>query len=918
MPRYNPAQIEPKWQTYWEQNKTFRTPDMPTGEKRYVLDMFPYPSGSGLHVGHPEGYTATDIVCRFERMRGKTVLHPMGFDAFGLPAEEHAIKTGQHPRINTENNIAEFTRQLKMLGFSYDWERCLATTDVEYFRWTQWIFLVLFDTWFDVVQQKGRPISELPIPDEVTAAGENAVRLFQDQFRLAYQADALVNWCADLGTVLANEEVIDGKSERGGYPVVRMPLRQWMLRITAYADRLEKDIETVDWPEGIKKLQKDWIGRSTGAEVDFFIGAPYESPNGIPDWDAYKMWWQCRAGQANLTEIDHAVPFSRRVAAGHGTTLYQGFPQQAEGDVVRVYTTRPDTLFGVTYMVLAPEHPFVPRLTTPEQAAAVQEYCQQAASKSDRDRQDGSKAKSGVFTGSYAVNPTNGVAVPIWIADYVLINYGTGAIMAVAAHDERDFEFAQQFGIQITPVVDPGENCGADVDRVAVLEGRQCFPEYGTAVNSGQYDGLPTLEFKARITADLTKAGLGREAVNYKLRDWLFSRQRFWGEPFPILHELDENGQPNGLIRAVDPKDLPVDLPHLDDFKPHGKPEPPLAKAPEEWLYPVIDGKRYRREVNTMPQWAGSCWYYLRFIDPKNTEAFVDREKEKAWMPIDLYVGGAEHAVLHLLYSRFWHKVLFDRGYVSTVEPFRKLVNQGMILGENNEKMSKARGNVVNPDDIVREFGADSLRLFEMFMGPLEATKPWSTAGVSGVRGFLDRAWRLIVDDRVEEMALNASVQKVDATEEQNKTLHKTIKAVTRDLEEMNFNTAIARMMEFVNFFTKEAVRPHKVMETFVIILSPFAPHIGEELWKLLGHRKSVALQSWPSFDEALTQDAEIEVPVQILGKVRAKIMVPAGASDDELTAAAKADPRIAELLTDKEIVKTIVVKGKLVNFVVN
>jgi len=931
MPRYTPATIEPKWQAYWDKNQTFKTPDMPTAgqEKLYVLDMFPYPSGSGLHVGHPEGYTATDIVCRYARMNGKCVLHPMGFDAFGLPAEEHAKATGKHPRINTEENIETFTRQLKMLGFSYDWSRDLATTDVEYFRWTQWIFLVLFDTWYDSEQQKGRPISELSIPGDVSSQGEAAVRKYQDEHRLAYQSDALVNWCPELGTVLANEEVIDGKSERGSHPVVRLPLRQWMLRITAYADRLEKDLEGLDWSEGIKKLQRDWIGRSVGAEVDFYVGQASSLPG--------KETGDRRQG----TEHQFNAWKSARTKSS--------FPKKPGDDVLRIYTTRPDTLFGATYMVIAPEHPFVARLTTPEQRPAVEAYVQAAASKSDRERQEVTKKKTGVFTGSYAINPVNGQPVPVWVADYVLWGYGTGAIMAVPAHDERDFEFAKQFDLPIVAVVDPGDVSGDDIypplkdavpststeysvpstpaanpqsPRQAVLSGTACFAGEGVSINSADYNGRTTSDFKRRITADLAAAGLGRESVNYKLRDWLFSRQRFWGEPFPILHELDAAGNPTGLIRAVDAKDLPVDLPHLDDYKPAGAgpdglPAPPLAKAPKDWLYPTVDGQKFRRETNTMPQWAGSCWYFLRFIDPKNSQRFVDPTKEKAWMPIDLYVGGAEHAVLHLLYSRFWHKVLFDRGHVSTPEPFQKLVNQGMILGENGEKMSKARGNVVNPDDVVRDFGADSLRLFEMFMGPLEAVKPWSTAGVVGVRGFLDRAWRLIVDDKAEELKLNESVQNVAATVEQNRTLHKTIKQVTSDIQRMEFNTAIARMMEFTNFFTKETVRPREVLEKFVLILSPFAPHIAEELWQLLGHKQTLAYEPWPTYDEALTKDAEIEIPVQILGKLRGKVVVPAGSDQASLIAAARADARIAELLTGKEIVKTIVVPGKLVNFVV-
>jgi leucyl-tRNA synthetase len=927
MPRYNPAEIEPKWQQFWAKNDTFRTPEMPAGEKLYVLDMFPYPSGEGLHVGHPEGYTATDIVCRFERMRGKTVLHPMGFDAFGLPAEEYAIKTNTPPRVSTEKNIARFTEQLQSLGFSYDWNRVISTTDVDYFRWTQWIFLVLFDTWFDAEAQRGRPISELPIPADVQAQGEAAVRKYQDEHRLAYQSDALVNWCPGLGTVLANEEVIDGKSERGGHPVVRMPLRQWMLRITAYGDRLANDLEGVDWSESIKKLQRDWIGRSTGAEVDFFVGTGDQGPGTREEARSAERGTRSeeKSSSNQQSAISNRAQAEFELWKKDRTT--KGFPRKPGDEVLRIYTTRPDTLFGATYMVIAPEHPFVSRLTTPEQKGAVEEYVAKAATKSDMDRADTTKKKTGVFTGSYAINPVNGKAIPIWIADYVLISYGTGAIMAVPAHDERDYEFAETFDLPVVEVVEEEGKEARSAERGVRSEEtsisnpqsaiRNCFSGDGIAVNSGSYNGLTTPEFKQRITADLAAMGVGREAVNYKLRDWLFSRQRFWGEPFPILHELDANGQPTGMIRALEPKDLPVDLPHLDDYKPHGRPEPPLAKAPEDWLYVTIDGKRYRRETNTMPQWAGSCWYYLRFIDPKNSTAFVDREKEKAWMPVDLYVGGAEHAVLHLLYARFWHKVLFDRGYVSHPEPFQKLVNQGMILGENGEKMSKSRGNVVNPDEVVRDFGADSLRLYEMFMGPLEATKPWSMQGVSGVRNFLDRAWRLLVDDRAEQLVLNESVKDVAPTDEQNRVVHKTIQAVTRDLARMDFNTGIARLMEFVNFFTKQATRPRESLEKFVLLLSPYAPHIAEELWQLLGHSNTLAYEAWPVAEERWTRDEEVEVPVQILGKLRGKVVVPAGSDAASIEAAAKADPKIAELLTGKTIVKTVVVPGRLVNFVV-
>ena len=945
MPKYNPAEIEPRWQQFWEQQQTFRTPDLPADgqEKLYVLDMFPYPSGQGLHVGHPEGYTATDIVCRFERMRGKSVLHPMGFDAFGLPAEEHAIKTGDaSPRFRREANIDNFTRQLKMLGFSYDWEpRRLSTTDEDYFRWTQWIFLVLYDTWFDVERQVGRPISELPIPPEVAAGGEKAVRRYQDQRRLAYQSDALVNWCPALGTVLANEEVIDGLSERGGHPVQRIPMRQWMLRITAYADRLSADLDSLDWPEGIKRQQTEWIGRSVGAEVDFYIGRGDE-------FDA----WQARRREG-------------------------GFPAEPGDDVLRVYTTRPDTLYGATYMVIAPEHPFVERLTTDARRAEVTDYCQRAASKSERERTSQAKHKSGVFTGAQAINPVNGQPTPIWIADYVLSSYGTGAIMAVPAHDTRDFEFARQFEIPVVAVVDPGE--GAE-SREKVLAGEACFAGEGAAVHCGPYDGLPTPEFKRRMTGDLQAAGWGAEAVNYKLRDWLFSRQRFWGEPFPILHELDDQGRPTGCYRAVDASELPVDLPKLDDFQPHGRAEPPLAKADESWLYPVVDGRRYRRETNTMPQWAGSCWYYLRFIDPANREVAVDPVKERAWMPVDLYIGGAEHAVLHLLYSRFWHKVLYDRGHVSTPEPFQRLINQGIILGDveyaamaredgawvswekarkSDEggwiddqgktlqrkaltiddvvkqgehfalradpqirveskayKMSKARGNVVNPDDIVRDFGADSLRVYEMFMGPLEATKPWSTDSVDGVRKFLNRAWRMIVDENAEQLTLSAAVEDAAPTREQNQVLHATIEAVTRDTAGLSFNTAVARMMEFVNFFTKQARRPRAAMESFALLLSPYAPHIAEELWSALGHADSLAYAPWPAFDPALVKKDTVEIPIQVMGKLRHRIEVPAGLEADELEQAALADPRVQELLEGKQLVKTIVKPGRLINFV--
>ncbi len=930
MPRYQPSRIEPKWQAWWKAHGTFKTPRLPAEgcRKTYVLDMFPYPSGDGLHVGHPEGYTATDIVTRFERMRGTCVMHPMGFDAFGLPAEEHAIRTGTPPAESTARNIATFRRQLEMLGFSYDWDREIATTDPAYVRWTQWIFLVLHDTWFDREAQRGRPIAELPIPANVAAQPEADIAKYRDSWRLAYQSEAPVNWCPALGTVLANEEVIGGVSERGGHPVVRIPLRQWMLRITSYADRLEYELDGLAWPEGIKKLQRDWIGRSTGAEVDFCLQPASGEPGA-----AFAAWKKKRGAAA--------------------------FPDTAGADALRIYTTRPDTLYGVTSMVVAPEHPLVDRLTTPEQRDAITAYREAASRKSDLDRTDLAREKSGVFTGSYVIHPLTGERVPVWVADYVLATYGTGAIMAVPAHDDRDFEFAQTYGLKIVPVIEPVD--GSEVGEAA-WTGR------GRAVNSGPYTGLETATFITNVAADLAAAGLGRPAVNYKLRDWLFSRQRFWGEPFPVLHELDADGKPTGVVQTVDVSELPVSLPPLADFKPGTTPDPPLSRAGHDWLFVERDGKRYRRETNTMPQWAGSCWYFLRFLDPHNTERFVDAEVERAWMPVDLYVGGAEHAVLHLLYSRFWHKVLFDRGHVSCPEPFGKLVNQGMILGEMEftgyraatggwvsaekrgeadiparlaadhvekqgehfvlrdmpkvrvesraYKMSKSRGNVVNPDTVVKEFGADSLRLYEMFMGPLESTKPWSTTGVGGVRAFLDRCWRLVVDERADDIALAPQVVDDPPTDDALRELHRMIDKVTKDIEALSFNTAIARMMEFVNFCTPLERRPRAVLEPFVTVLAPFAPHLAEELWELLGKAAPASLAPWPAVDPRWLVDDTVEIPVQIQGKLRSRIVVPAGADAKALEAAATADPRIAELLAGHTIAKVVAIPGRMVNFV--
>ncbi len=952
MSRYNPSVVEPKWRQYWETNKTFATPRLPhdlpnnpEGKKVYVLDMFPYPSAQGLHVGHPEGYTATDIYCRFMRMNGYAVMHPMGWDAFGLPAEQHAKKTGIHPRITTRQNIANFRRQLHMLGFSYDWDREIATTDVEYFRWTQRIFLILFNAWYDKEQKKARPIEELPIPDDVREEGEKAVRQYVDEARLAYQIEAPVNWCPELGTVLANEEVVGGVSERGGYPVMRLPLRQWMLRITAYADRLEEDLADLNWSESVKALQRNWIGKSVGAEVDFFIGKPED----------YNQW--------------------------KNTRKEKGFTRKPGENVLRVFTTRPDTLYGASYMVIAPEHPAVERLTTPEQKETVEEYRRQASFKSDLDRTDLAKEKTGVFSGSYALNPVDGKQIPIWIADYVLASYGTGAIMAVPAHDSRDFEFAKQFNLPIKQVVAPAEGSAISPEEAAKLE--VAFTELGVAVNSGEYDGVPSAEFKTLITTKLEEAGLGRKTVNYKLRDWLFSRQHFWGEPFPLLRELDEAGEPTGVVEPLDPSELPLDLPEGFSFDANKhSPEPPLEHASNDWLFVERNGKKYKRETNTMPQWAGSCWYYLRYLDPHNADNFVDPEIEKAWAPVDLYVGGAEHAVLHLLYARFWHKVLYDFGYVSTKEPFQRLVNQGMILGEmeytafqtqdgawisarevevdkqgvgvrksdgtplqsvklaqkdvgknadnyvlasnpeivvvgKSEKMSKSRGNVVNPDDVVAQYGADSLRLYEMFMGPLEAVKPWNQDGVNGVRSFLDRVWRMIVTTDHESDALNEAIQEVSPNEEQNRVLHKTIKKTTEDIKSLSYNTAIACMMEFANYFSRQTVRPISVMKQFVLLLSPFAPHIAEELWSLLGGETTLAYEPWPQWDEKAIKESSIVIPVQINGKMRGRIEIGADADPATIEAAALADPKIAAAIEGKTIVKKIIIPGKMANIVV-
>ena len=941
MPVYDPHAIERKWQEVWERNRTFRAHEDTSKRKLYVLDMFPYPSGEGLHVGHPEGYTATDMYCRFQRMRGYNVLHPCGYDAFGLPAEQYAIETGTHPRITTERNIATIRRQIKQLGFSYDWEREFATTDPDYMRWTQWIFLVLFDTWYDPEFEwvgadgrkycgKGRPIAELAIPDDVRSRGSEAVRRYQDSFRLAYQAESPVNWCPALGTVLADEEVINGRSERGDHPVQRLPLRQWMLRITAYADRLVEDLQSVEWPEPIQEMQRNWVGKSEGAEVDFFAGEPGA---------AYTAWRSARS-------------------AG-------GFPDRPDAQSIRIYTTRPDTLFGATYMVLAPEHPLVDRLTAASRWSEVDAYRQRVATMSEEDRIAGRGEKSGVFTGGHATNPTTGERIPIWIADYVLISYGTGAIMAVPGHDQRDLEFAQRFHLPVRAVVMPPESWLAKMQTgaQAYIHGvgalAEAFVDDGVGIQSANpevsLDNLPTLEAKKSITQWLVRSGLGRPAVKYKLRDWLFSRQRYWGEPIPILHELDEEGNPSGRSQAVPEDQLPVPLPELEDFKPTGRPSGPLEKA-AGWIQVTENGKHFLRETNTMPQWAGSCWYYLRFCDPRNDQRAWDPQKERYWMPVDLYVGGAEHAVLHLLYARFWHKVLYDRGYVSTLEPFQRLINQGMILsvtyrtpegrivpytkirfGEGRavhaetgeelagetEKMSKSRGNVIPVDVPLEQYGADTTRLYEMFMGPLETTKPWSMQGVEGISRFLNRAWRMVIDESADDMRLNPKVvsgEELEAqpTAEQLRVVHRTIQAVTEDLEGLRFNTAISRMMEFVNFFTGQDVRPQSCLETFVLLLAPMAPHLCEELWQALGHRESLAYAPWPAFDPDYAQEDTIELPVQVNGRLRSRLIASVSATNEVLERAALDDPKVRKYLAASTVRKVIIVPRKLINIVAN
>ncbi|GGN65769.1 leucine--tRNA ligase [Oceanobacillus indicireducens] len=802
---YHHAEIEKKWQEYWDKHKTFKTDTYSNKEKFYALDMFPYPSGSGLHVGHPEGYTATDIISRMKRMQGYEVLHPMGWDAFGLPAEQYALDTGNSPAQFTEQNIATFKRQIKELGFSYDWDREINTTDPNYYKWTQWIFTKLYE--------KG----------------------------LAYIDEVPVNWCPALGTVLANEEVIDGKSERGGHPVIRKPMKQWMLRITAYADRLLEDLEELDWPESLKEMQRNWIGRSEGAEVTFTIDG-------------------------------HDKDFT-------------------------VFTTRPDTLFGATYTVLAPEHPYVKEITTAEQKDAVEGYLHEVETKSELERTDLAKDKTGVFTGAYAINPANDKKIPIWVADYVLMSYGTGAIMAVPGHDERDYEFATEFDLPIIEVVSGGDMT------------KEAYAGDGPHINSGFLDGLHTEEAITKMIDWLAQNGKGEKKITYRLRDWLFARQRYWGEPIPIIHWED------GSMTAVPEEELPLELPVIKEIKPSGTGESPLANA-EDWVN-VVDpetGMKGRRETNTMPQWAGSSWYFLRYIDPNNKEALADPEALKEWLPVDLYIGGAEHAVLHLLYARFWHKFLYDIGVVPTKEPFQKLYNQGMILGEGNEKMSKSKGNVVNPDDIVHSHGADTLRLYEMFMGPLDASVAWSTTGLDGARRFLDRVWRLFIneDGSLTDKVTEGSNEKLD------KVYHETVKKVTIDYDNLHFNTAISQLMVFTNEAYKVDQIPKEYAEGFVKLLYPIAPHMGEELWDRLGNPGTITYEAWPAFDESKLVEDEIEIVLQVMGKVRSKANVSRDTSKEELEQLALADEKIQEWTRGKTVRKVIVVPGKLVNIVAN
>ncbi|MGJ4753447.1 leucine--tRNA ligase [Leptospira kmetyi] len=861
--QYPFQEVESFWQKFWEENKSFQTNIRSSKPKFYCLDMFPYPSGAGLHVGHPEGYTATDILSRFKRMKGFEVLHPMGWDAFGLPAERYAMQTGVHPAITTKNNIDNFRRQIQMIGLSYDWSRELSTTDPDYYKFTQWIFLKLYQSWFNPELKKAESIEALVVRFSQKGSEGLDYRQFSaeewkqfsvaDQekilsdFRLVYQAEIPVNWCEALGTVLANEEVEEWVDK--GYEVVRKPMRQYMMRITAYADRLLADLKLVEWPVSTLEMQKNWIGKSEGLEITF--------------------------------------PFKKSLPSGL--------------DGIRIFTTRPDTIFGVTYMVVAPEHPIVAEITTPEQKQKVEEYQKASSLKSDLDRTELSKEKTGVFTGTYVLNPADPTKeIPVWISDYVLYGYGTGAIMAVPAHDQRDFEFAKAFGLKILPVIQ-GEVADAAFDS-----------KTSTCINSSSaevsIDGLDYSSASSKIIAWAENKKIGKKKIQFKLRDWLFARQRYWGEPIPLVH------YPSGVTKPIPESELPLELPNLEEFKPSGTGESPLALA-KDWLkYKDPEtGEIGTRETNTMPQWAGSCWYYLRYIDPKNGKLFCDPELEKKWMPVDLYVGGSEHAVLHLLYSRFWHKFLYDIGVVSTVEPFGKLIHQGLILGEDKRKMSKSLGNVVNPDDVIQEYGADSLRLFEMFMGPLEMVKPWSTRGVEGVFRFLNRIWRLFHTGEGESFRLDDVVP----TSEELKVLHKTIQKVSEDIPNFSFNTAISQLMIFVNEFTPTDRRPKEVLEAFILLLAPFAPHLAEELWKRSGKSGSLTYEKFPEADPQYLVESEILIVVQVNGKLRDEFKAPKDVSQADAISMAKNLEKISGILEGKTIRKEIYVPGKLVNLVI-
>lgn len=905
---YDFNKIEKKWQESWAANNVYASEENPDKPKYYVLDMFPYPSGKGLHVGHPLGYIATDIVARYKRLTGFNVMHPMGFDSFGLPAEQYAIKTGQHPAKTTTENIERFKEQLGILGFSYDWSREVRTSDEDYFRWTQWIFLQLFNSYYNDVSGKAEPISTLRIPE--TLKGHDREAYINDH-RLAYQDDIMVNWCPALGTVLANEEVIGGVSERGGHPVVRKPMKQWMLRITKYADRLLDDLETLDWPDSIVTSQRNWIGRSTGAEIDF------------------------------------DVPVA--------------------GDKLRVFTTRPDTIFGVTYMVLAPEHPFVATITTDEQQSAVNDYVERAAQKSDLERSDLDKSKTGVFTGAYAINPINGAKIPIWISDYVLISYGTGAIMAVPGGDQRDFDFAKEFGLEIVEVISPDGNASEHLD--------EAYPGDGIMLNSGEYSGMDSLQFKEVIVKRLEEEGKGVASINYKLRDWIFTRQRYWGEPIPVIHTED------GRVIGVPEEQLPIRLPEVESYTGTEDGQSPLAKV-EDWVHTTNheDGRPAKRETNTMPQWAGSCWYFLRYFDNNNTKEFSAKDKSDYWMPVDLYVGGAEHAVLHLLYARFWHKVLFDLGYLSTIEPFHKLINQGMIQGRSNfvyrvkgentyvshnlrkdyevdrlhvdvsivaddqldvdafvksrkeageedvdfvledgkyicgweiEKMSKSLLNVVTPDDIIEKYGADTFRMYEMFLGPLEQSKPWNTNGIEGVFKFLRKFWALFHKDDSFEVSDDTP------TADELKIMHRTLHKVKNDIDRYSFNTAVSAFMICANELTVMGCSKRKILEPLTIALSPFAPHMAEELWQQLGHKDSIIHAQYPEVDQAYLEDDSHEYPVSINGKMRTKITFPRDADKELITTEVLADEVVQKWLDGKSPKKVIVVPNRIVNLVV-